>query len=47
MVLSLRYDLTPQERGLVRAPGSPVWTFPDDYLERAGSALDRAESVAP
>jgi len=47
VVLSLRYDLAPQERGLVRAPGSPVWTFPDDYLERAGVALDRAESAFP
>jgi esterase/lipase superfamily enzyme len=47
VVLSLRYDLPPQERGLTRAPGSPVWTFPDDYLERAGAALDRAESASP
>lgn len=47
VVLSLRYDLPPQERGLTRAPGSPVWTFPDDYLERAGVALDRAESAFP
>jgi esterase/lipase superfamily enzyme len=47
VVLSLRYDLAPEERGLVRAPGSPVWTFPDDYLERAGAALDRAESASP
>ena len=47
VVLSLRYDLAPDERGLVRAPGSPVWTFPDDYLERAGAALDRAESASP
>mgnify|MGYP001826031493 FL=1 len=46
VVLSLRYDLSPQERGLVRDPGSPVWTFPDDYLERAGAALDRAEPAA-
>jgi len=47
VVLSLRFDLPPQERGLTRAPGSPVWTFPDDYLERAGAALDRAESASP
>jgi hypothetical protein len=36
VVLSLRYDLPRQERGLVRAPGSPVWTFPDDYLSARG-----------
>ena len=47
VVLSLRYDLAPEERGLTRAPGSPIWAFPDDYLERAGPALDRAESVSP
>ncbi|MBK1706464.1 alpha/beta hydrolase [Halochromatium glycolicum] len=34
VVLSLRYDLAPQERGLTRTPGSPIWTFPDDYLEQ-------------
>jgi hypothetical protein len=27
----------------VRDPGSPIWTFPDDYVDRAGTALDRAE----
>lgn len=47
VVLSLRYDLAPDERGLLLDPGSPVWTFPDDYLERAGAALDRAESASP
>jgi hypothetical protein len=39
--------MAPQEPGLTRAPGSPIWTFPDDYLERAGAALDRAESASP
>jgi hypothetical protein len=43
VILTLRYDLAPEERGLVRDPGSPIWMFPDDYLDRAGRALDRAE----
>ena len=43
VILTLRYDLAPEERGLVRDPGSRIWTFPDDYLDRAGRALDRAE----
>lgn len=42
LVLTLRYGLTPQERGLVLDPSSPIWTFPDDYLDRAAVALDRA-----
>lgn len=29
-----KYDLMAEERGLVRAPDSPVWTFPPDSIER-------------
>jgi len=36
---TLLYNLTPSERGLVQAPDSPVWTFPDDYIDRLRRAL--------
>lgn len=47
VVLSLRYDLAPEERGLTRAPGSPIWTFPDDYLERAGGGAGSSRVGGP
>ena len=34
LVLGLRSNLPPAERGLVRGAGESVWTFPDDYPER-------------
>ncbi len=34
MLVSLFYDLPPKQRGLVRYPDMPVWTFPDDYNDR-------------
>jgi hypothetical protein len=32
--VTLLYDLHPAERGLVRKPGSPIWSFPGDYIGR-------------
>jgi esterase/lipase superfamily enzyme len=45
ILMTLRYDLAPAERGLERADKSPVWRFPDDYLARFESALARASSA--
>ena len=36
---TLMYDLRPEERGLVPAEGSPVWTFPPDYIDRLKAIL--------
>ncbi len=41
VLVTLSTDLDPGERGLVRDPASPVWTFPPDYVERLRSALER------
>jgi esterase/lipase superfamily enzyme len=39
ILATLKYDLTPQQRGLVRSGASPVWMFPPDYLDRLSAAL--------
>ena len=39
VLMGLRYGLTPAERGLVRRDESPIWRFPDDYLQRFEVAL--------
>jgi hypothetical protein len=33
------YDLDPNERGLVTTSERPIWTFPNDYIERLKTAL--------
>jgi len=33
LLITLKYDLPPAERGLVRRPPSPFWTFPQDYVQ--------------
>lgn len=38
MLLSLRSDLTPAERGLVREEGEIIWRFADDYDARVTEA---------
>jgi esterase/lipase superfamily enzyme len=40
LVLLLRYDLAPPERGLARHPDGPVWIFPSDYALRARAVAD-------
>ena len=42
ILVTLAYDLPPAERGLVREAGSPVWTFPPDYIQRLRAALFKA-----
>lgn len=42
VLMSLMYGLTPENRGLVKSPGSPVWRFPEDYIERFLTKLKQA-----
>ena len=42
VIMLLRYDLPPAERGLERGNGDAIWDFPDDYPERVrDAAADR------
>ena len=43
ILMSLAYDLPPGDRGLARTEeGSPIWSFPPDYIERLRVALIKA-----
>ena len=39
ILMSLMYDLDPNERGLITTSERPIWTFPNDYIERLKTAL--------
>jgi esterase/lipase superfamily enzyme len=39
VLLSMVYPRDPHWRGLVHGPGKGLWTFPDDYPERVGTAV--------
>lgn len=39
VLMTLRYNLAPGERGLVRHKELPTWVFPDDYTERLRQQL--------
>jgi len=39
ILTSLLYGLEPGKRGLVRLPGAPVWSFPEDYISRLQGLL--------
>ncbi len=39
ILATIRYGLGPAERGLVRGAGSPIWTFPPDYVARLRRAI--------
>jgi len=45
ILMTLRYGLAPAERGLEQRGNSPVWHFPNDYLERFESALAREDTA--
>lgn len=45
VLLTLKYNLGPTERGLARADDSPFWRFPTDYLPRFQEALRQAMAV--
>jgi len=42
ILMTLLYDLAPDDRGLIKAPDNPVWTFPQDYIERLRASLAKA-----
>ena len=42
ILMTLMYDLSPEERGLVPYEDFPLWDFPDDYVERLRQSLARA-----
>jgi len=39
VLMTIYYDLTPEERGLVRAEDSHVWSFPPDYIQHLRATL--------
>lgn len=42
LLMTLRYDLAPEARGLRWSEELPLWTFPDDYVGRLQDALREA-----
>lgn len=43
LLATLRYDMTPGQRGLIQDPATGVWEFPPDYLSRLQDAIFRAD----
>jgi esterase/lipase superfamily enzyme len=41
VLMNIFYNLAPEERGLVRDPDYPIWSFPPDYIERLRAALQK------
>jgi hypothetical protein len=39
ILMTLMYDLSPEERGLVLRDDFPLWDFPDDYVARLRSSI--------
>jgi len=39
ILMTLMFDLQPNERGLVQDPETLIWTFPADYIQRLRNAL--------
>jgi esterase/lipase superfamily enzyme len=39
LLMTLLYDLTPAERGLVKEEDFPIWGFPPNYVERLRTSL--------
>lgn len=39
ILMTLRYDLSPGDRGLIRSDDSPIWSFPPNYIERLRDAI--------
>lgn len=40
LLLTFKYGLTPEERGLVRSEDLPSWKFPPDYIDRMKAAVE-------
>ena len=45
LLMTLRYGLSPLERGLIEQEDLPVYTFPPDYISRLWSAIEKADPV--
>jgi hypothetical protein len=45
LLATLRYGLSPEERGLVRKEGGVGWEFPPDYIERLRAAVAARQAV--
>ena len=43
ILVALMYDLEPDERGLARSTDRPIWTFPDDYIQRLRAVLQKRQ----
>lgn len=43
VLMTLYYDLTPHERGLVEQDDLPVYTFPPDYISRLWDAIEEED----
>ena len=42
ILMTLMYDLSPEDRGLVKDSEIPIWTFPQDYIEKLRASLVKA-----
>jgi esterase/lipase superfamily enzyme len=42
ILMTLRYELTPEERGLELKEGTVLWEFPPDYIDRLRAAIKAA-----
>lgn len=45
ILMTLMFDLNPDERGLVRDAEMPIWNFPEDYIQRLRQALSEINSI--
>jgi esterase/lipase superfamily enzyme len=43
LLMTLMYNLSPRERGLVRPDGELAWSFPPDYISRLRQAIFKAD----
>lgn len=41
ILMTFMHKLSPEQRGLVRGSDSPIWYFPDNYIERLRESLGR------
>ena len=46
ILMTLKFNLKPNERGLVQTEGQAVWAFPADYISRLTAALQETTSAA-
>lgn len=46
ILMTLKYNLSPRERGLLQSEDSTLWRFPADYIARLRAAVTRAKNSA-